>query len=126
MTDTEFDGRHEPTKEHVQAKMTELYMHSGTEPGLNRLALLYLRQNGRCFYCRRLMVLDDWSLKQEHRPFLATINHYLPRLAGGVEEEGNSVAACFDCNRHKGHKLPGEFVPGIECMKVGETLVRIT
>ena len=126
MTETKFDGRQEPSKEHVHAKMTELYMRSGTKLGVNRLALLYLRQNGRCFYCRRLMALGDWSWKQERRPFLAIVNHFVPRLLGGVKEEGNSVAACFDCNMHKGHKLPSEFVPGIECMRVGETLVRIT
>ena len=53
------------------------------------------RDNYRCQYCG-----------EEHARL--TVDHVIPRRAGGPHSWDNLVAACLACNRRKGHRAPGE------------------
>ena len=59
---------------------------------------VYFRDGGRCFYCGRRL-----SLRQ------VTLDHFLPRAAGGKSEVFNLVACCKSCNREKGSALPEDY-----------------
>ncbi len=61
---------------------------------LSRRTLLS-RDNYTCQYCG----VSDQQL---------TIDHVLPKSRGGKTEWTNVVAACVNCNRKKGNKLPAE------------------
>jgi 5-methylcytosine-specific restriction endonuclease McrA len=61
---------------------------------LSRRSLLS-RDNYTCQYCG---VVDNQL----------TIDHVLPKSRGGKTEWTNVVAACVNCNRKKGNKLPAE------------------
>lgn len=52
---------------------------------------IWVRDQGRCAYCRRAMLLRD-----------VTFDHVLPRSAGNPGGWLNVVLACFDCNQAKG------------------------
>ena len=56
---------------------------------------VYFRDGGRCFYCGRRLSLRQF-----------TLDHFLPRAAGGKSEVFNLVACCKGCNREKGSALP--------------------
>ena len=49
-----------------------------------------IEQGGRCKYCKRLL-----------RRCEATADHVRPRSNSGIDEKGNIVAACYDCNQAK-------------------------
>jgi 5-methylcytosine-specific restriction endonuclease McrA len=57
-------------------------------------ANLYLRDLYTCQYCDE--VFDQKDL---------TIDHVLPRAAGGKTNFENTVSACKPCNHHKGSKI---------------------
>ena len=52
-----------------------------------------------CFYCRRTLKLSE-----------ATLDHVIPRAAGGTDRNGNLVLSCGDCNQRKGSKSLCQFV----------------
>lgn len=58
---------------------------------------LYLRDDFRCQYCGG--AFDGRDL---------TFDHVVPRTRGGPTSWENVVAACRDCNRRKGARLPHE------------------
>lgn len=51
------------------------------------------RESNRCRYCGLRMSLDA-----------ATIDHKVPRSAGGQDHESNCTLACRSCNRTKGSR----------------------
>lgn len=57
-------------------------------------AAVLKRDHHRCFYCGRPAT---------------TVDHLLPVVRGGSDQEHNLVAACTDCNGSKGDKTPAEF-----------------
>lgn len=59
---------------------------------------MYVRQEGRCLYCNKL-VGDDFHA-----------DHYIPIARGGTNLPLNIVIACPTCNLSKGSKLPSEFL----------------
>ncbi|MBN8845111.1 MAG: HNH endonuclease [Sphingomonadales bacterium] len=71
----------------------------------------FLRQGGRCYYCRHPMWsngLEAFAQKyqisiRQARHFKATAEHLLPRSKGGRDREANIAAACQYCNsrRHR-------------------------
>lgn len=67
-------------------------MYAITSRDIRRLTL---RQNGECFYCRRVLVL--------------TMDHVIPVSRGGVTSVGNLVLACRSCNSRKNNMTIMEF-----------------
>lgn len=57
-------------------------------------ANLYLRDLYTCQYCDEVFGFKD-----------LTIDHVVPRMAGGKTNWENTVTACKPCNHHKGHKI---------------------
>ncbi|MRX33996.1 HNH endonuclease [Aminobacter aminovorans] len=62
----------------------------------------YNRQDGHCWYCRRLMSPADGTGSSR-----CTAEHLLARCDGGKDTSDNVVAACWLCNsrRHR-RKVP--------------------
>jgi len=73
-----------------------LYMVGRPRPRVRLCKREILRRDGyRCQYCGR----ETGSL---------TIDHVVPRHRGGSHDWENLVAACPECNRHKGGRTPEE------------------
>lgn len=65
-------------------------------PHLSRRAL-YDRDEGRCVYCGKRLLLRE-----------ATLDHVMPRCRGGGNTWENLVTACRVCNERKGPRTPRE------------------
>jgi hypothetical protein len=59
------------------------------------------RQRGLCCYCRRTVNRGE-----------ATIEHRIPRVAGGNLRNGNAAMSCRPCNEAKGSMPEGVFLAG--------------
>lgn len=65
---------------------------------------LYYRDHGMCQYCESRLTLNT------NGNF--TVDHVIPKYAGGFTSWKNVVAACTDCNSRKGHKeAKGQWKP---------------
>lgn len=90
--------------------------------------VLWRRQGGKCGYCRRPTVLPAALVEQFHGPFkddelgvlieellttnerfkkrwhddLATLEHVVPKAAGGGNDLTNLIMACASCNQEAG------------------------
>ena len=65
---------------------------------------LFLREKGKCFYCRVSMTM---------RPGLGTTctrDHIIPASKGGDDSMKNMVAACALCNHTRGDMDAGDFL----------------
>jgi Restriction endonuclease len=60
-------------------------------------ANLWLREGGRCAYCRQPLPTQD-----------LTFDHVLPKSRGGAATWENIVCACTSCNCRKGNRTPQE------------------
>lgn len=69
------------------------------------MAKLIAAQGSRCYYCQKIMRCD---VRARH-PDRATIEHRVPRAAGGSSRSINLVAACRDCNNRKGALSEADF-----------------
>lgn len=69
------------------------WLYSRTRATYSREGVL-LRDKGQCAYCGRFNA--------------TTMDHVLPRSRGGATSWLNAVAACDDCNAHKGNQTPDE------------------
>lgn len=58
---------------------------------------VFLRDENRCQYCRRVFTAHQLSL-----------DHVIPRSRGGTTAWDNIVTACRRCNTRKGGRTPGE------------------
>lgn len=56
---------------------------------------VYIRDDHRCQYCGEVFGASD-----------LTLDHVVPRVAGGKTSWTNVVAACRPCNRRKGGRTP--------------------
>jgi hypothetical protein len=73
----------------------------------------FLRQLGRCYYCRQPMWLTDLESFRlqlglsdgQARQLKCTAEHLTARCAGGSDSSANVVAACMSCN-YRRHKRP--------------------
>ena len=68
-------------------------------------ALLWDRQNGLCYYCKRPMRRRERTPSDYNYPDDATLDHKTPRSAGGTNNIKNMVLSCFQCNSEKGDSL---------------------
>lgn len=66
-----------------------------------RLAI-YLRDQFRCVYCNRNLV----NAKAKYR----TLDHIIPVVNGGTNDETNLCTACKRCNDSKGAKTAWEYI----------------
>lgn len=57
------------------------------------------RYHGHCGYC---------GVEEEASGGQLTVDHYRPRAAGGGDDLGNLVYACFRCNLYKGDFYPAD------------------
>src|SRR3990167_2323251 len=71
---------------------------------------LFLQQNGRCFYCKRQMIMALKPPKAWH-PMMITRDHVVARSKGGKGLPNNIVGACHRCNCAKGNMPVSRFVP---------------
>jgi 5-methylcytosine-specific restriction endonuclease McrA len=62
--------------------------------GIGDPKLLAICQGGRCFYCG-----DPVGAK-------ATVDHFIPKCYGGIDDIANTVLAHRRCNILKGDRLP--------------------
>ena len=58
---------------------------------------IYARDAYRCQYCGVRCTIDE-----------LTYDHVIPRSKGGHTTWENIVSACYDCNRDKSNRTPGE------------------
>ncbi|MBB4290623.1 5-methylcytosine-specific restriction endonuclease McrA [Rhizobium leguminosarum] len=88
------------------------------------LLKLFERQNGRCCYCERFVVLSaDYKIQQ--RSDAATIEHLRRRADGGTNQPHNLSLACKRCNQERGSLSwilyatfrRGEFLEFMEAIK---------
>ena len=69
---------------------------------------LWVQQKGFCYYCGIKMVLGRGARNRtrlvqiERNPRAATIDHVVPKAAGGLGTRDNIVYACLACNERKG------------------------
>lgn len=63
---------------------------------------LFLAQKGLCFYCAQPMLLATVHTGQKQPPRLVTLDHIVPKSAGGTIGNDNTVAACAKCNQERG------------------------
>ena len=68
-----------------------------------RLAI-YLRDRFQCAYCGRDL--------RHAEPREVTLDHLLPRVAGGSNEATNLITACLACNSSRQDKPWIDFAPG--------------
>lgn len=71
-------------------------------PGVSVLGKIQLpdckkKPKGYCYYCRKELVKG------------ATIDHVIPKKAGGNDNSINKVLSCSSCNGMKSALMPGEF-----------------
>lgn len=59
---------------------------------------LWLRENKRCFWCGRGVILKG------QEPRSATIDHLIPKAHGGSNSHNNLIMACKRCNNSRGSK----------------------
>lgn len=76
---------------HSRKKRT-LSMSTLQHPIPNAKLVLYVRANGRCWFCGEDIPLQD-----------GTIDHLVPVQQGGCSTWENLVYACKPCNQAKGH-----------------------
>ena len=63
---------------------------------------VFQRDNRRCVYCGRDMMVDFETF------MMVEEDHLIPRSAGGADDEDNIVTSCAVCNRLKGAIVPTE------------------
>lgn len=73
------------------------------------------RGSTRASRARRQCVLDDAKVDGVSRCFYCNApadrgDHFIPLAEGGLDDEGNMVAACTPCNDHKGKQMPAVFM----------------
>lgn len=60
------------------------------------LKKLYDAQADLCAYCG-----DEMSVNTKNTPKSATLDHVAPKSRGGLKDEFNCVASCYQCNQEK-------------------------
>lgn len=69
---------------------------------------LYYRDHAVCMYCSKKLTLGSTNQGG------MTIDHVIPRVAGGGNTWDNVVSSCYDCNQEKADSMPtGRWKPMI-------------
>lgn len=64
---------------------------------------LHRVQGGRCYLCGKTLHAPGGV---SHRALAPTIDHIVPRVAGGIRWFPNIALACMKCNSARGHRPP--------------------
>lgn len=75
------------------------------------LALVFARDNGRCYLCGETCSPLGAAHADCKRP---TIDHVMPLSAGGLHAMANCRLACFRCNRHKSTSIIAEMIENLK------------
>lgn len=67
---------------------------------MRRRAVLFIDQEGRCFYCDEPMARPPY--RGAMPPNALTLDRLMPRSKGGQRGFHNEVAACRSCNTERG------------------------
>lgn len=80
---------------------------------------LYARDGWRCVWCKATVGYIGRGAKASH---VVTLDHVIPRSAGGTDTPSNLVTACMHCNRVRGNLSAVDFarVLGCEAYPEGE------
>lgn len=73
-------------------------------------ARLFEEQEGKCFYCGRIMHLATQAGAKA--PDTATFEHRVPISRGGSKGYRNIVLACLVCNQTKGNRMETSMLTG--------------
>lgn len=68
----------------------------------DHVAPMLQAQEGRCYYCGKLLASDNLSAQVHH-------DHMVPIVYGGTHDVANIVLACRTCNLDKGSMLYADF-----------------
>lgn len=110
----------------------------GTLRASKRRAIIWQNQDGKCHYCGRATILprdlvekfvgefddseqgyiidqlmNDPRFKFRWHDDLATIEHLIPKAAGGTDAITNLVVACARCNQEKGTESHQDILDGL-------------
>jgi len=72
--------------------------------GNNKRILIWLKTNGKCFYCGVDTLMVEGNDKSAFR-----VDHVIPAANGGSDEVDNLVPCCNACNNAKGKRTLEEF-----------------
>ena len=67
---------------------------------------VFERDGYKCYRCG-CIVLQGGKRRRKGLP-LETIDHYIPRSAGGTNDSDNLKTCCKRCNERKGSKIIGD------------------
>ncbi len=81
-----------------QARRARILASGGTVSAED-VSLRYATQDGHCFYCRKVLALDQMEL-----------DHVVPLSRGGSHTPGNVQLLCRRCNRRKHARCPISFL----------------
>lgn len=81
----------------------------------NKRKLLFDKQNGKCYYCERVSVIEA---RTNNDPLLFTVEHLQRRCEDGGNKSDNLVGACYRCNTHR-DAVPHE-VWKVICLEIFE------
>ena len=72
---------------------------------------MFIRQNGKCYYCKRQMIMAHYPPKDpEWKLAICTRDHVRPKSRGGKGDLRNLVGACVTCNSMKGDMHVDDFM----------------
>ena len=65
-----------------------------------RMRPRFLQETGGvCIYCGHQITSEE-----------GTLDHIIPKIKGGVTEDFNLIACCYECNQRKRDKYPRRFI----------------
>lgn len=72
---------------------------------------VFHREGGLCFYCDEPVSLNVRNVPgSPFPPYMATLDHIIPKCEGGERNEENSVCACWRCNNKRGTMPADQFL----------------
>ncbi|KKN33281.1 hypothetical protein LCGC14_0805310 [marine sediment metagenome] len=74
---------------------------------INLRACILGKTQGNCIYCWRKLNFGKPRMKN---PTAFTVDHFIPKILGGVEALENLVPACHECNNSKGNTHPKDWL----------------
>jgi 5-methylcytosine-specific restriction endonuclease McrA len=92
------------------------HMTTAAQKKLNKLLRLHTREQGRCFYCGVRVNLHTVKTLGTRWPDAraATMDHIIPRSAGGGSTEDNLVLACYGCNNRRSDQPASDFLASLQ------------
>ncbi len=80
-----------------RARERRLSWYAAGDVTLEQLHEIYIRDGGRCVYCKAIVVGPRFAPGDPHG-----FDHLIPRNNGGAHTASNIVTSCGSCNQKKG------------------------